>query len=319
MGEGVSVLSFEITDTEGRKTGFSKPLMLSIVSSEDAAADSLSAVFGVSGKIPVLKDIRVSLCGETLFYGFVDEQAESLSPGGKTLEIRARSIEAVLLDNEARPQQYFMPSMPLLMKRHFEPLGFTQFVGTAQPFNGELSISKGESEWEVLCSFSEKFLRIKPKLLPDGVIDISGSYDSSTVFIGRKDILSEKKIIRRSKVISDIYERTYAGGGYEMHTENELAAALGVKRTRYVNTFGGKNRSILLTERLIPDSNAAAYRYELTVSGSIMCRVGDLLYVEGSTACARITEVHHTYSESGEKTRIFAEVTDDVDRQESGK
>ncbi len=320
MGEGGVVLSFEVCDISGRVTQFRHPLRMSMVSSQDAPADSLTAVFGITGRVPVLSSIRVNLDGELLFFGYVDEQSESLTKNGRLLQIRARSPEAVLLDNEARPQQYFMPSMPLFMERHFEPLGFTGFIGSSQPFNGELSISKGESEWQVLCSFCEKFLRVTPKIRENGIIDVSGNDSGKTVIIGSShDILSVKYTLKRSRIISDIYARTYAKGGYEMHMESTAAKSLGVKRTRYVNTLASKTRSPSDTEKIIPHSEAAAYRCELTVSGSVPCSVGDEIILEGKAQHMKVIEVHHTFSESGERTRIFTEVTEHVDWQEYGK
>ena len=104
-----------------------------------------------------------------------------------------------------------------------------------------------------------------------------------------------------------------------MHMESTAAKSLGVKRTRYVNTLASKTRSPSDTEKIIPHSEAAAYRCELTVSGSVPCSVGDEIILEGKAQHMKVIEVHHTFSESGERTRIFTEVTEHVDWQEYGK
>lgn len=307
------MLSFEVTDINGRKTTFASPLSVSIVSSEDAPADSLSAVFAVSGSVPVLKSISAKMQGETVFLGEIDRQDEVISGRSHRLELKARSIAAVLLDNEARPQQYFMPSMPLLMERHFAPLGFTRFIGTDKAFNGELIISKGMSEWAVLQEFCDKFLRTKPKIGFDGVIDISGSDPKAELFIGDTySVLYKKKTFRRSAVISEIFARTHNGGGYDMHLESDNAERLGIRRRRFVSSINSKSRSLLDTEKIIPRAERSAVGCETEIAGSIPCIVGDRLRLEGDNKTYRITERHYTYSSEGEKTRIYSEVDEDV-------
>lgn len=306
------MLSFEITDTEGRKTKLTKPLRLSMVSSEDAPADSLSAVFPISGKVPILKDIRATLGGETVFFGEIDRQDEVTEGSSHRLEIKARSIAALLLDNEAKPQQYFMPSMPLLMERHFAPLGFTEYTGTDKPFNGELIISKGMSEWAVLQEFCDRFLRVRPHIGFDGIIDISGQQSEGELYIGGSGVLYKKKTLRRSAVISEIFARTHNGGSYDMHLVNDNAKRLGVRRRRYVSSINSRSRSLLDTEKLIPRADRLAAGCELELAGSVLCRVGDRLRVEGDSSAYRITERHYTYSSEGEKTRIYSEVDENV-------
>ena len=311
------MLNFEIKTVSGRKTGFSRPLKYSIISDKDAPADSLSAVFCISGRVPVLKEIVVRNGGETIFCGEIDRQSEVISGDSHVLEISSRSLAAILLDNEAKPQQYCMPSMPLLMSRHFAPLGFDRYTGTEKAFNGELVINKGMSQWEVLETFCEKFLHTKPKLSEDGTIDISGSDSGGSLVIGKNDgLLYIKRTVRRDTVVSDIYARTCNTGDYETYIGNERAAEFGVKRVRYVSSINHRSRSVLETREIIPKLNRKARQYELLLSGSVLCRVGDKLRIEGESAGGRITEIHLSCGESGERTRIFAEVDEDVAWQE---
>ena len=67
--------------------------------------------------------------GRVLFAGIVDEQVLSESGDGITVELSARSRAALLLDNEARPQIYYMPSLKLMFERHAAPYGFTGYLG----------------------------------------------------------------------------------------------------------------------------------------------------------------------------------------------
>lgn len=51
-----------------------------------------------------------------MFRGIVDEQIETISESGIILEINARSLAALLLDNEAMPQSCCLPDMQLLWR-----------------------------------------------------------------------------------------------------------------------------------------------------------------------------------------------------------
>src|SRR5699024_3417624 len=85
--------------------------------------------------------------GRVLFAGIVDEQVLSEDGDGITVELSARSRAALLLDNEAQPQIYYMPSLKLLFERHAAPCGFTGYLGRDEVFGGAFTVEKGMSEW----------------------------------------------------------------------------------------------------------------------------------------------------------------------------
>ncbi len=72
--------------------------------------------------------------GEVVFFGPVDELQRRFSSEGCMLEIVARSMAALLLENEAIPQTYAYPSLPLLFERHGKPYGFTEWEGNPADF-----------------------------------------------------------------------------------------------------------------------------------------------------------------------------------------
>ena len=301
------MLTYRIYDIAGHLTILQKPVYADIVFSADAPAAGMRAVFTVEGNIPQLYGAEV-FDGETLlFCGLIDEQSEKTDRNGKTLEIRARSREALLLDNEAAPQIYFMPSMPLLMERHFSRYGFTRFVGESKAFNGRLTVAKGMSEWELLSEFCWKFLRTVPYITIDGTIDISGQDHSSSIYLGRP-LLSVTKKYRRSCLFSELHARTYSAGGYEMPFFSSLAEKNKVQRIRYVNAVDSTGKTIEDVQNLLSDSESAFETYELSADGIVCCCVGDTLRTMELAQPLHITEIHYIRNSTGEKTRIYAEV-----------
>lgn len=302
------MLKYILTDIKGKVTSFSKPLNMTVLSSSGAPADSFSGVFAVSGRIPEILSVKVMNGIEIVFFGYVDEQTEITEAGGTFLEIKARSIESILLDNEASPQTYCLPSMRCIFERHFKPLGFQKYIGSDQSYNGELMIKKGMSQWDVLEGFCEKFVKVKPYISADGVIDISGEVKNTCVFLSRKNIISVRRSLKRSAVISDIYARTYNAGGYDIHMESKKADGRNIRRVRYVNAVNSKGKTVDYVQDIIDRADKTYETYIVDYCGIVPCRTGDELTVEGVKNRLNIKELHFVLNTKGEYTRIYAEV-----------
>ena len=304
------MLTYILSDINDRKSTMNYPLSVSYVSSEDAPADSLTVVFAVNESIYPIVSIIVENEGKRIFSGLVDSQTEQQTSEGVLLTITARSLECILLDNEALPQTYCMPSMPLIFKRHLEVLGFKKYIGTDKAFNGEMIISKGMSEWSVLEMFCRRFLKTVPKIDCFGVIDVSGKENDEVVYIsdsGKNRCISKKRILNRSCLVSDILARTCISGGYEMPLENTFAQQLGVKRRRYVNSIDSESRSVLDTKKILENSVRNYEQFVLKYSGCILCGTGATVVLQDSGRKLRVKEIHYNLNSNGETTTIYAE------------
>ncbi len=299
------MLTYSLTDADGRSKELKKPLKVSFISSENAPADRLTAVFAVKGRIPVLHSIDVYDGREKIFTGLVDSQTDECTKNGVLLTVSARSLECILLDNEAMPQTYCMPSMPLLMKRHFAPLGFEKFIGTNKAFNGEITISKGMSEWSVLKSFCESFVGTYPRITKDGAIDISGGAKQE-IRISRDRIISLKHSLKNSALISHAVARTHTGGVYSMPLVSRLAEKASVKRKRYINSIDGKSRTVLSAKRLMERSEQQYEQITADCCGCIICDVGTVLTLEKDRKKYIVSEINYMLGSDGEHTVIYA-------------
>ncbi len=304
------MLTYIIRDIEGAETIFREPLKVSYVSGEDAPADQLSIVFGVKGNVPKLSAIEMKNGNERLFYGMVDSQCEEYSENGIFLTIQARSLTCLLLDNEALPQMYCSPSMPLLMKRHFEPLGFKEYRGTDKAFNGELAISKGMSEWTVLRNFCRYFLDTVPYIDKYGVIDITGEREQDTMYLSGERIMSCRHYLKNSALVSDINVRARSSGGYEIPFVNDMAKKYGIIRKRYVDSMTGSGRTVQSVKRMMRKYAAEYEQLIVECAGCFICSIGTLLSVDGQRKTYRVREVNYTFDSGGERTRLYAEVND---------
>lgn len=302
------MLKYILKDIHGKETSLKNPLKVSFVSSYDAPADRLTAVFAVSENIQPLMSVEVLDRTERIFFGYVDTQTDEQTINGMILTISARSQACILLDNEALPQTYCMVSMLDLMERHFSPLGFTHFKGTSKTFDDEFVISKGMSEWAVLSEFCKKFTGTSPKIDCNGIIDISGENDGKAVYISSDRCISKKHTLKRHLLISEIMVRAETASGYIMPFKDDFADSLGIKKRRYLNAVDSKNLSPLSAGKILENADNHYEQITLNVSECVLCTVGTELIVDNEDKKYIIKEIQYSLSDSGEHTRIYAEV-----------
>ncbi len=319
------MLSFILTDIQGTEHILSEPLSITLNRDITAPADSLTALFVSDEGETEFSDIAVYDGKKCVFRGIVDEQTETFSANGRLLEINARSLAALLLDNEAMPQSWYLPNMRLFMERNFSKLGFTQYVGEDAPKSGSMSIDKGTSEWSVLEHYCENFLGTYPSIDENGVINISGTEPELTVITGDGDIriLSLKRTRKRCGVISEYRVRSNRFGSYEMLIGNDNADRLKITSVRYVNTIDNKSAGIESCYRNIENSNSEYETIDITVSGRLLVRAGDYVVISGyDLGNMRVRSLRYELDGQKETTRLIMNTEGgglNVDSREYGK
>ncbi len=208
-----------------------EPVKLVFRADEDAPADRLTAAFAFSPAAGVTGLQIVEEDGSTFFDGIVDEQIQS----GGLLTLSCRSRAALLLDNEALPQEYAAPSLGLIFERHVKPYGFTAFRGNGAVFSSAFSVTKGMSEWQAAEAFCNQFLKVMPRV-SGTVFDASGEEPEVPVrFGGVGGIRYSSLTVRHewSKAITEVYAKT--GNTYTLAAEDPVVKALGVSRRRFLS------------------------------------------------------------------------------------
>lgn len=298
------MLKLLLRDKAGGEEAFSHPLKLSFESAENAPADRLTAVLAVEGRVPALAFAELWDGERCVLQGAVDTQTEEQTGDGVLLTVSVRNRAAALLDNEALPQTYCVPSMSLLMQRHFSPLGFF-YRGEELIFHGEMMISKGMSEWTVLKSFCQYFENLLPKISPAGEITLLKE-EPETVVLGKNRLLSLKHSYSNRSLVSEVRARTYIDGGYEMKLKSPLAEECGIKRVRYVNSIDSKSRTVLTAEELLRQTEEQYEQLVVDYSGRLLCEMGSRLLLEGMKGSFLVKELNYVLDSSGEHTVIRA-------------
>ena len=210
------------------------PVSAKLNQTEDAPADGFTGVFPLKKSNGNLTGLRIYDANHDLcFDGIVDDQKESCGSEIKLMLV-ARSRSALLLDNEAIPQTYCMPSLATIFARHVKPYGFTDFVGDARTCSGQLAVTKGMSEWSVAEAFCHDYLKVKPRVV-NGVFDASGEKPKGKLVFDQNRGIQYSSIVVQNKycsLLSELLVQSSGNGTYSTVIQNSEANALGVKRRR---------------------------------------------------------------------------------------
>ena len=157
-------LHFFLEQLDGQRRELVHPVSFSLVRSADTPADSLKAEFMVPDAQDWKQEIaRIELQadGRRLFRGICDRQIVGLDSAGCRLTVWARSDAAVLLDNEAIPQEYSCVTLDEMFAKHLAPYGFQSDLEGEGSLLG-YQVGKGVSEWEAFSTFCQRALGRSP-------------------------------------------------------------------------------------------------------------------------------------------------------------
>ena len=274
--------------TDGTELLLGEPMEAQLLYDSDAPASQLRAVFPAEKLWEDLAVVRVFHQGQVAFGGIVDEQNTALSGEGFTVELNARSWEALLLDNEARPAVLRSPSLGLLWERYFQPLGLTSVVGDQSPKAGELAVEKGTSCWELLESFCRDYLGTAPWVDGKGTLHCEGPQETK-VTAGR--VLSAELSRLPCKQLSAVWQQSFRGT-----YDTPFRGAAGVKRQRYVSMEDGRDPRALLRQ-----GERESWLLSVECQGNSWPGPGALVTVEAPR------QARHIRDSRGDRTRFVRE------------
>lgn len=173
--------------------------------------------------------IELQAEGKRLFRGICDRQIVEVSGAGCRLTVWARSDAAVLLDNEAIPQEYSCVTLDEMFAKHLAPYGFQSDLEGEGSLLG-YQIGKGVSEWEAFSTFCQRVLGRSPHVHLSRVSFRLPGRARRTISNGQA-VSAVSRTVRRSEVISQVLLRDELGR-YSTALENEAARGLQILRRR---------------------------------------------------------------------------------------
>ncbi len=141
--------------------------------------------------------------GSTVFRGRVDGFRVRCSGTGLSMNIWGRSMQALMLDNEAESADYMSPDLNFILERHVKALGITN-VDAAGAAGQTLtySVGNGWSHWKAFSSFAEFCCGLRPRFAPDGTLVVDGERPGRLLALGTGAAAEMEYCEDRSGVIS---------------------------------------------------------------------------------------------------------------------
>ncbi len=232
------MLNFLFTDIYDRTITVDNVLKLSINIEEDVPADDMSAVFAYF-ECEELKSVVVTDDGCVVFTGVVDEQQMIMDQNGHYIKIIARSMAALLLDNESMPISYSNPSVNLMRDKHLKPFSVSLCEESARAYFGTLDVSKGDSNYKTVLDFAKKVFSGKVRVNEQGELCFGYTNEGRVVVFGdganEIGYCSVKENIRRCDEISAVKLKLRSDSLYDSSVINPDAINRGIIRERYVD------------------------------------------------------------------------------------
>ncbi len=277
------MLNFVFTDIYDKEHSV-YPVSVTINMDEDVPADDLLATFHYFTATQ-LKSVVVYDENDVVFSGIVDEQITQSDSSDEYTKISARSMAAVLLDNESVPVSYNYPSVSVIEERHLKPFKVKANGRLSDTYFGTHTVLKGESNYKAVESFANKLYSSSVRVNQKGELSFFGSKnDESVVFSNDEKGISYHGFcenIKRCEEISKVRIKLSNSSGYHSIVENEDAVKRGVQRERYLNCVL-TDTPASYAQSMIKNGSKKAYSITLNCEGQHLSTFGCNATVLGS-------------------------------------
>ncbi len=193
------------------------------------ACDSIYIKFTSERFLPEIETIEITYDGKTVFKGFADKQTCQKNEKGLVCTVYARSLSAILVDNEVEPQILYCPSSHSLFKFTAEKFGFKNCLPELYT-NKSFELKKGMSYYSAIHNFV--CLCGKQGILIDNDKNIYLAESVSEKEIDNSEISSVKTIINRAAPITQIDYKAENSPNYNNHFKSLSIENSNIYRTR---------------------------------------------------------------------------------------
>lgn len=312
------MLRFDFTDINDNTLTLSNPVYIVINQDENIPADDLSVVFPLKKDTAELCNVSVYDGERLVFKGVVDEQQSIINSDKRYTKITARSMAAMLLDNESRPVSYTNISTSVIFERHLKPNGIEGYSGGDKVLKESLNIMKGTTDWQAFYSFAIKAYNKIPRIKSDGTADFRGVRSDDILKFSDKNGIkysSLKENNKRCKLISDVFVKAGMNSGYNVGVSEPKVKNRKINRRRYLDVSAQKDFD---TADLML-KNGVKNSYEVTIKTPlrIIDRLGAQAEIEntylGTLKGLYVSSIYYKLTPDNEETTLILKENKNVD------
>lgn len=156
---------------------------------------------------------------KTVFFGVVDEFEAAADYQGLFVTVRGRSLQALLMDNEAKAADYTGADLGFILRRHVTPLGISNIDSTSvSAAAADMTVSSGKSHFSVLSDYLDYAAGCVPRFSREGVLLLNGESGGETKVVGADTPVSAQVYcMDRYGVVSEVLvQNRYSGTSVTM-------------------------------------------------------------------------------------------------------
>jgi len=246
---------------------------------------------------------------KTAFFGVMDEWRADCDGDGLRLELSARGMAALLLDNEAEAASYQRATTAEILRRHVLPYGIACPAWDEAAAENYL-VAGGGSEWAALEGFARRS-GLTPQFRPDGTLLLRRGHEGAERTLEGVVATSVVWRDKRHGVLSEIVT-VDRGTRAAASVRNEAFLARGgcCRRISYARAGAAQDVREAAEEQL-ERSRRGSETLTVTVAGAFEAEARDELTVSGCalgvTGRFLVTELVRRGGAAGETTTLTLE------------
>ncbi len=313
----------------GETAALPKPISVEIDQELDVPCDDMTVVFGYSASFPKISRIYAlsdKYAGDeaaaienqdVIFAGVVDERVTNITVTSAVITVYARSLAALLVDNECVPQSYYCPTAEVIYEKHLKPFGVALLESLTAKRNGELTVSKGSSHYDVLADFCENFLDTVPRIDSTGVCRLNNTstngdlyFDNNSAALLFSGAIGYTSLTVRENDYSRVSSVAVCSDGslsYKTIIADEDASESGIVRTRYLNVSDFSEFTLSQADDIITQGIKDSYTVTLKTGESLVNTLGFTAHINSDICDCEglaVSEIHYTLTADKQETEI---------------
>lgn len=301
------MLKLSLKFSDGGSEEYRSFKSITLQKSISVPADSLSVILPFFVEKEAC-EIRLFDDENLIFEGIADEQKVVFSEDICTC-FEARSMTALLIDNEAEPEIFTNPSSALILNRYAKPCGLLKSEFPSKALSGVLGVYKGTSCYSVLREFCQRVYGELP-FVRDGVLCLQNKKNEEILFSLEGEGVHCSEIERnysRYSLLSKMLVKTRSDGVYDTSVEDKESVRSGVYRQRYLDLSSLAAVSLEKAENLIKKGRQNALEIHVKTPVRITEITGEPARVRAGDREYKnllVTDLLYTFRNNKEQTKI---------------
>jgi hypothetical protein len=228
----MAVLKFILYDLSENTFEVKNVISYEISRDVSAPCDAVRLTFETDDTLDEINRVEVFDGDKKVFNGYADTQREYVAKDGFECFIYARSSACVLVDNEAVPYTYNMPSAKSLCVKNSKDFGFKCCLDDIY-CESSYQVNKGQSCFAAINNFVYGITGKRIMVNVDNEIVLPDS--ESEIDFAEFDIISEKRVINRGNVVSEVDYKINDENDYSHHIKSRFFEQQKINRTLKLN------------------------------------------------------------------------------------